>query len=405
MPAIALTMIRPVRVLILKGAGGKAFVAGTDIAQFTEFREPEDGIAYEQRIDQVLDRLERVTKATIAQIQGVAAGGGCAIALTCDLRVATPESSFGIPVARTLGNCLSGATYSRLVDLLGPGLVKDMLLTGRFIPGAEALALGMISRVEPAEEIDRLVREYAFGIAANAPLTVRATKEMIRRISAARRLPPVRIRHRDDVLHEPGLPRRDRGVSGEAPAEMDRHASRSRGSQVGSRSRSRVDSRSRQSRPSRHVTDLQRNSGQLAKAGPSGTSLFERQLGVHRGRQRRAGEEESHRADERQVPVAGGVDDESERERRQDGRERRAGIHESAGRARVSRRDVHRDRPHRPDDDLGEEERTRQADDDDRQIVGDEDRKHADERREKRPEHQLASAPSGHHPCAAGSRR
>jgi len=178
-----------VRVLILKGAGGKAFVAGTDISQFTTFREPEDGIKYEQRIDQVLDRLERVTKATIAQVQGVAAGGGCGIALTCDLRVATPDSSFGIPVARTLGNCLSGATCSRLVDQLGPSLVKDMLLTGRFIPGTEALALGMITRLEPADQIDAAVREYALRIAANAPLTVRATKEMMRRIMAARRLP------------------------------------------------------------------------------------------------------------------------------------------------------------------------------------------------------------------------
>jgi len=179
-----------VRVLILKGAGGKAFVAGTDIAQFQSFRGPDDGIAYEKRIDQVLDRLERVTKATIAQIQGVAAGGGCAIAFGCDLRVATPESSFGIPVARTLGNCLSGATCSRLVDLLGPGLVKDMLLTGRFVPAAEALGLGIVSRVEPAEKIDTFVQEYALRIAANAPLTVRATKEMLRRIMAARRLPP-----------------------------------------------------------------------------------------------------------------------------------------------------------------------------------------------------------------------
>jgi enoyl-CoA hydratase len=179
-----------IRVLILKGAGGKAFVAGTDISQFTSFRTAEDGINYEQRIDQVLDRLERVTKATIAQVQGVAAGGGCGIALTCDLRIATPESSFGIPVARTLGNCLSGATYSRLMDLLGPSLVKDMLLTGRFIPGTEALALGIVNRLEPAENIDATVRDCALRIAANAPLTIRATKEMIRRIMAARRLRP-----------------------------------------------------------------------------------------------------------------------------------------------------------------------------------------------------------------------
>jgi hypothetical protein len=107
------------RVLVLRGAGGKAFVAGTDISQFQSFRDREDGIKYEERLDRVLDRLERVSKPTIAQVQGVAVGGGCAIALTCDLRVATPESTFGIPIARTLGNCLSAASYSRLVDLMG----------------------------------------------------------------------------------------------------------------------------------------------------------------------------------------------------------------------------------------------------------------------------------------------
>jgi enoyl-CoA hydratase len=179
-----------IRVLILKGAGGKAFVAGTDISQFTGFRDAADGIEYEERIDQVFDRLERVTKATIAQVQGVAAGGGCGIAVTCDLRVATPDSSFGIPVARTLGNCLSAASCSRLMDLLGPGLMKDMLLTGRMIPATEALALGMVNRLEAPEGIDRAVQELASGIAANAPLTIRATKEMIRRITAARRLRP-----------------------------------------------------------------------------------------------------------------------------------------------------------------------------------------------------------------------
>src|ERR1700730_17909272 len=122
-----------IRVLILRGAGGKAFVAGNDIRQFAGFRSPGDATNYERRIDEVLDRLERVTKATIAQVQGVAAGGGCAIALTCDLRVATPESTFGITIARTLGNCLSGANYSRLLDVMGPGPVKDMLFTGRFL--------------------------------------------------------------------------------------------------------------------------------------------------------------------------------------------------------------------------------------------------------------------------------
>jgi enoyl-CoA hydratase len=178
-----------IRVLILRGAGGKAFVAGTDIAQFQNFRDRDDGLKYEERLDHVLDRLERVTKPTIAQVQGVAVGGGCAIAFTCDLRIATPESTFGIPIARTLGNCLSGASYSRLVDLLGPAVVKEMLFTGRLVPATEAHALGVVNRLVPAEELDRVVRDLATTIASNAPLTLRATKEMIRRIMVHRRLP------------------------------------------------------------------------------------------------------------------------------------------------------------------------------------------------------------------------
>jgi len=177
-----------IRVLVFRGAGGKAFVAGTDIAQFQNFKNRDDGVKYEERLDGVLDRLERVSKPTIAQVEGVAAGGGCAIALTCDLRVATPEASFGIPIARTLGNCLSGTSYSRLLDVMGPGAVKDMLFTGRLIGGAEAHSLGIVNRLVPAGEIDATVRALAAAIAANAPLTLRATKEMIRRVLAKRRL-------------------------------------------------------------------------------------------------------------------------------------------------------------------------------------------------------------------------
>lgn len=177
-----------VRVLVLRGAGGKAFVAGTDIAQFQAFRSAEDGVEYERRIDGVLDRLERVTKATIAQVQGVAVGGGCVIAFACDLRIATPESAFGIPIARTLGNCLSGANYSRLVDLMGPALAKDMLFTGRLIGGAEALSRGLVTRLSPPDRIEQAVADVAATLAGHAPLTLRATKELIRRVSAERRL-------------------------------------------------------------------------------------------------------------------------------------------------------------------------------------------------------------------------
>src|SRR4051794_19086313 len=178
-----------IRVLILRGAGGKAFVSGTDISQFQSFRTREDALAYEHRLDSTLDRLERVSKPTIAQIEGVAAGGGCAIAICCDLRIATPESTIGVPVARPLGNCLSGATTSRLVDVVGPARAKAMLFTGRLVPAAEALAVGLVNQVVSAGEIAAAVRALAAELTANAPLTIRAAKEMIRRIAAHRRLP------------------------------------------------------------------------------------------------------------------------------------------------------------------------------------------------------------------------
>ncbi|MBW8860858.1 MAG: enoyl-CoA hydratase/isomerase family protein, partial [Acidobacteria bacterium] len=177
-----------IRVLVLRGAGGKAFVAGTDISQFQTFKDRQDGLKYEERLDHVLDRIERVTKPTIAQVEGVAVGGGCAIALVCDLRVATPQSSFGIPIARTLGNCLSGASYSRLVDLAGPAVVKDLMFTGRLIDAVEAHTIGLVNRIVPADEIGSAVDRLAHDIAANAPLTLRATKEMIRRVLEKRRL-------------------------------------------------------------------------------------------------------------------------------------------------------------------------------------------------------------------------
>jgi enoyl-CoA hydratase/carnithine racemase len=176
------------RVLVLRGAGDKAFIAGTDIAQFQNFKDRDDGVKYEERLDRVLDRLERVTKPTIAQVQGVATGGGCMIAFACDLRVATPEASFGIPIARTLGNCLSAATCARLLDLINPGIVKDLLFTGRLIAGDEAKHLGLVNRLVAATDLDRTVRALATEIAANAPLTLQATKELVRRVLAHRRL-------------------------------------------------------------------------------------------------------------------------------------------------------------------------------------------------------------------------
>jgi enoyl-CoA hydratase/carnithine racemase len=178
-----------IRVLVLKGAGDKAFVAGTDISHFRSFERAEDGVSYERRLDGVIDRLEQVRKATIAQVQGVAAGGGCAIALACDLRVASPDARFGVPIARTLGNCLSGANYARLLDLVGPARLKDLLFTGRLMDAHEAAALGLVNRIVASDALDGAVIELARSIAANAPLTIWATKEAVRRIQLARRLP------------------------------------------------------------------------------------------------------------------------------------------------------------------------------------------------------------------------
>jgi enoyl-CoA hydratase len=179
-----------IRVLILRGAGGRAFVAGTDIAQFKEFDKPGDGVGYERRLDDVLDRLERVVKPTIAQVQGVAAGGGCAIALCCDLRVATPDASFGVPIARTLGNCLSADTANRMLNLMGPARFKELMFTGRLIAAAEAHAVGLVNRIVDAADLERTVRDLALEIASRAPLTIRAIKEITRRLIAKQRLAP-----------------------------------------------------------------------------------------------------------------------------------------------------------------------------------------------------------------------
>jgi len=175
-----------VRVFILKGAGGKAFVSGTDISQFQSFRAPQHAIDYERKISVVLGRLERVIKPTITQVEGFATGAGCGMVATCDLSVATTDSAIGIPIARTLGNVASSGTFARIVHLIGPARAKELIFTGRLIPAPEAQAMGLINRVVPRESIESDVMEMARQIAANAPLTIRATKEMTRRLMDAR---------------------------------------------------------------------------------------------------------------------------------------------------------------------------------------------------------------------------
>ena len=178
-----------IRVLVLKGAGGKAFVAGTDISQFTKFEGAEDGLRYERDGDQRSGRIARVKKPVIAQIQGYAVGGGLAIAAGADVRIATPDARFGAPIARTLGNCLSVQAYSRFMDLFGPSRLKEMIFTARMLSADEALAAGFVHEIVPADKIDARVKEQAEKIASHAPITLWATKEAVRRLQESRPLP------------------------------------------------------------------------------------------------------------------------------------------------------------------------------------------------------------------------
>jgi enoyl-CoA hydratase/carnithine racemase len=178
-----------IRVAILKGAGDRAFVSGTDISQFQAFSDPQHAIDYEQRTGEVTDRLERVRKPTIAMIHGVCVGGGAGIALACDFRYTDPNLRFGIPIARTIGNCLSIRGYGRLVDYVGPAKAKELIMLAKLLNADEALGLGVVTEVVPAEQLETRVTEVADRLAHLAPLTLAATKEAIRRILADRALP------------------------------------------------------------------------------------------------------------------------------------------------------------------------------------------------------------------------
>jgi len=171
-----------VRVFVLRGAGDKAFVAGTDISQFQSFSSAEDVLGYERMVSRTLGRLEAVQKPTIAMIRGFCVGGGALIASACDLRLATPDAQFGVPVARTLGNIVSTHGFALLVALIGPARTKELLFTARLADAAEAKAIGLFNEiVEPGHLEDRTL-ELATQMAELAPLTLRATKETVRRI-------------------------------------------------------------------------------------------------------------------------------------------------------------------------------------------------------------------------------
>jgi enoyl-CoA hydratase/carnithine racemase len=174
---------RSIKAILITGAGDKAFAAGTDISQFRTFDKEQDALDYEARIDRVMDAIEHCRVPTIAAIHGACTGGGASIAACCDLRIASRTMRFGFPVARTLGNCLSLNSYARLIYLVGPVLVKDIVFRSRLVEADEALAKGLVVELtENQETLMKRAEEITRLVASHAPLTLQATKEAILRL-------------------------------------------------------------------------------------------------------------------------------------------------------------------------------------------------------------------------------
>jgi enoyl-CoA hydratase len=171
-----------VRVVCMRGAGHEAFVAGTDIEQFKDFRDGQAGVAYEARIDAGIAAIEALPMPTVAMVEGWAVGGGLAIATACDIRIATPSARFGVPIARTLGNCLSMANLARLVAAFGRPRVQRMLIGAEILAAQEALSCGYLAQVVAADAIDATATELCRRLASLAPVTQAVTKEALSRL-------------------------------------------------------------------------------------------------------------------------------------------------------------------------------------------------------------------------------
>lgn len=170
------------RAVTFRGAGGRAFVAGSDIAQFADFQGAADGIAYEHKMDRYFERILAIPVPTVAIIEGWAVGGGLNIASCCDLRIATSDAQFGTPIARTIGNCVSMKTYARLLDGFGEARAKRMLMLAEFIGAEEARACGYLARMCEREKLEETVGELVARLLENAPLTLAISKAAIGRI-------------------------------------------------------------------------------------------------------------------------------------------------------------------------------------------------------------------------------
>ncbi|MES2841162.1 MAG: enoyl-CoA hydratase/isomerase family protein [Pseudomonadota bacterium] len=174
---------RSVRVAVFRGAGGQAFVAGTDIEQFAAFKTGEDGVAYERQIEAGIELLCNLPMPTVAVVEGWCVGGGLAIATACDFRLATPSAKFGVPIAKTLGNCLAIANVARLRAAFGHQRVKRMLVLAEFIDADEALACGFVHQLVSSEAIDAASASLVQRLASLAPVTQRVSKDTLERLA------------------------------------------------------------------------------------------------------------------------------------------------------------------------------------------------------------------------------
>lgn len=171
-----------IRVLVLRGAGDKAFVSGTDISQFRGFTKPAEATAYEARMDRVFDALEDVRIPTIAAIQGACTGGGAGIAAACDLRIGAPSAKFGFPIARTLGNTLSTRNFARLAGLIGVARTKDLILLARLMDANEMRAIGLLNELTREDDLYERAAAMARTLTEHAPITLRTAKQVLNRI-------------------------------------------------------------------------------------------------------------------------------------------------------------------------------------------------------------------------------
>jgi enoyl-CoA hydratase len=168
-----------VHVVVLTGAGSKAFISGADISRFEDERANEEAVArYNETVDRTFAAVDQFPKPTIAMIRGYCIGGGLGFAIACDMRIAADNARFALPAAKLgLGYGFSG--LKRFVDAIGPAFTKEVFFTARQFDASEALAMGLVNRVLPDAELEAFVKDYAETIAANAPLTVHATKFII----------------------------------------------------------------------------------------------------------------------------------------------------------------------------------------------------------------------------------